>query len=175
VGRAAPTPASVVSPPTATAPAASTEALEPPSSTKLVQEGSYWPFAPLPPRIGDVGQGRSIVFAAVPGGTCNHWNCSINFSLVPGCAMRSPAVDEPCVFGQLFWATVFGPDDPLVGPVVQLHRGVIGHLHRGASYLGGIAITWPAAVGSAVNEVSLRSGNEEHLMALANTLVDAQL
>jgi len=142
-----------------------------PPSTALVQEGSYWPFARLPPRIDAIGQGPATVFAGVPGGGCTHWNCGIDFSLVEGCAV-SAGGDEPCVFGRFFWQTVFGNDDPLAGQVVQLHRGVHGHLRRGESSLGGVSLSWPAAT-NGVNEVTLRSGHEAYLIALANALVDA--
>jgi hypothetical protein len=171
------TPPSVVNVPSAPSVAAtasgagSAAAPAPATSTNLVQEGTYWPFAKLPPRIGDIGQGSTTVFAAVPGGTCTHWNCSVTFSLAPGCHAFSLG-DDACAFGVYQWQTVFGNDDPLAGPPVQLHHGVVGHRRREGAGGGGASISWPAASGG-VNEVALRSGHEEHLVTLANALVDA--
>jgi hypothetical protein len=61
----------------------------------------------------------------------------------------------------------------IVGPAVQLHRGVTGRVHHDKSYLGGASIVWASNGG--VDEVSLRSGNEARLVVLANALIDAEI
>jgi hypothetical protein len=155
---------------TAAASTINVAARSPSAPSKLLLEGSYWPFARLPADIGDIGQGSSTVFVGVPGGGCTHWNCGAVFSLKRGCTI---APDDTCIFAEVYWQTVFGNEDPLAGRAVQLHRGVVGHVHHGGYHLDGPSIAWPAAT-NGENEVTLRSGREEHLITLANALIDAK-
>jgi hypothetical protein len=138
-------------------------------SSELVREGSYWPFARLPARIGDIGQGPSTVFAAVPGGTCTHGSCAALLSLTAGCAAHA-GPNDPCVLGEIDWQSAAGDEESLAGPVVELDRGVTGHVRRGGDYLEDVSIAFAS---SGVIEVTLRSGREAHLVTLANALVDA--
>ena len=140
------------------------------ATTPLAREGTYWPFDPLPTRIGNIGQGDRTVYVSV--GACNHWNCQVTVSLTPAC--QDARETDPCVFGRFLFETVFGEFNPLEGRAVRLHRKIVGHLNRQQEYLGGTSIAWDLPGDGAIYEVMLRSGREDYLITLANVFIDSQ-